>query len=82
MSAEARGSVAALAGSGCVAACPKMINAVLFDLFETLITEVAVQPTRASSLAQALGLRTKLIAGNGKRDGRASWWGRCPSPTH
>lgn len=33
-----------------------MINAVLFDLFETLITESGSQPTRASSLAGALGL--------------------------
>ena len=33
-----------------------MIKAVLFDLFETLITESPVQPTRASSLGDALGL--------------------------
>lgn len=33
-----------------------MIQAVLFDLFETLITESHAAPTRASSLAPALGL--------------------------
>ncbi len=33
-----------------------MITAVLFDLFETLITESGIQPTRASSLAPILGL--------------------------
>src|SRR5213083_3401687 len=33
-----------------------MITAVLFDLFETLITESGIKPTRASSLATTLGL--------------------------
>ncbi len=33
-----------------------MINAVLFDLFETIVTEVEVHPTRASSLGERLGL--------------------------
>jgi HAD superfamily hydrolase (TIGR01549 family) len=33
-----------------------MITAVLFDLFETLVTESEIQPTRASSLATTLGL--------------------------
>ena len=33
-----------------------MIKAVLFDLFETLITESRFRPTRASSLASTLGL--------------------------
>jgi putative hydrolase of the HAD superfamily len=33
-----------------------MINAVLFDLFETLITESHLRPTRASSLGPSLGL--------------------------
>jgi putative hydrolase of the HAD superfamily len=33
-----------------------MINAVLFDLFETLITESQFRPTRASTLGPALGL--------------------------
>src|SRR6186997_1224317 len=33
-----------------------MITAVLFDLFETLITESGIQPVRASSLATVLGL--------------------------
>lgn len=47
-----------------------MINAVLFDLFETLITESAVQPTRASSLAQALGLENEAY--------RMEWKARRP----
>src|SRR3954453_9216402 len=34
-----------------------MIKAVLFDLFETLITESGLRPTRASSLAATLGLQ-------------------------
>jgi putative hydrolase of the HAD superfamily len=33
-----------------------MIKAILFDLYETLITESRITPTRASSLAAALGL--------------------------
>jgi putative hydrolase of the HAD superfamily len=33
-----------------------MIKAILFDLYETLITESHLAPTRASSLADALGL--------------------------
>ena len=33
-----------------------MINAILFDLFETLVTESHYAPTRASSLGPALGL--------------------------
>ena len=33
-----------------------MIEAVIFDLYETLITESAIKPTRASSLAAVLGL--------------------------
>jgi putative hydrolase of the HAD superfamily len=33
-----------------------MIEAVLFDLYETLITESGLRPTRASSLAASLGL--------------------------
>jgi len=47
-----------------------MINAVLFDLFETLITELAVKPTRASSLAQALGLENEAY--------RREWKARRP----
>jgi HAD superfamily hydrolase (TIGR01509 family) len=47
-----------------------MINAVLFDLFETLITESAVQPTRASSLAPALGLENEAF--------RREWKARRP----
>jgi hypothetical protein len=33
-----------------------MVKAVLFDLFETLVTESGTQPTRASRLGGALGL--------------------------
>lgn len=33
-----------------------MVKAVLFDLFETLITESSVPPTRASSLGESLGV--------------------------
>jgi len=36
-----------------------MISAVLFDLYETLITESVIRPTRASSLAPTLGLEPK-----------------------
>jgi HAD superfamily hydrolase (TIGR01509 family) len=34
----------------------RMITAVLFDLFETLVTESVMPPLRASSLGEALGL--------------------------
>jgi HAD superfamily hydrolase (TIGR01509 family) len=47
-----------------------MINAVLFDLFETLITEVAVHPTRASSLAPTLGVENEAY--------RREWKARRP----
>ena len=47
-----------------------MIKAVLFDLFETLITESHVAPTRASSLAHALGLERQAY--------RAEWKARRP----
>lgn len=47
-----------------------MIKAVLFDLFETLITESHVRPTRASSLAAALGLEREAY--------RAEWKARRP----
>lgn len=47
-----------------------MINAVLFDLYETLITEAPVAPTRASSLAAALGLERDAY--------RAAWKARRP----
>jgi hypothetical protein len=33
-----------------------MISAILFDLYETLVTEQAASPTRASSLGERLGL--------------------------
>jgi len=39
-----------------------MINAVLFDLLETLITESAVQPTRASSLGEISDSTAKRFA--------------------
>jgi HAD superfamily hydrolase (TIGR01549 family) len=48
----------------------QMINAVLFDLFETLITESDLQPTRASSLAAALGLENQAY--------RREWKARRP----
>lgn len=47
-----------------------MIKAVVFDLFETLITESHVAPTRASSLAHALGLERQAY--------RAEWKARRP----
>jgi HAD superfamily hydrolase (TIGR01509 family) len=47
-----------------------MIKAVLFDLYETLITESHVAPTRASSLAHALGLERQAY--------RAEWKARRP----
>jgi HAD superfamily hydrolase (TIGR01509 family) len=37
-----------------------MISAVLFDLYETLVTESGIQLTRASALATALGLEEKV----------------------
>lgn len=46
-----------------------MIDAVLFDLYETLITE-HVQPTRASTLAAALGLENEAY--------RREWKARRP----
>jgi HAD superfamily hydrolase (TIGR01509 family) len=47
-----------------------MIAAVLFDLYETLITESALRPTRASSLASTLGVEEKAY--------RAEWKKRRP----
>src|SRR5687767_13664721 len=47
-----------------------MIRAVLFDLFETLITESGLRPTRASSLAAVLGLEDKAY--------RRQWKARRP----
>jgi putative hydrolase of the HAD superfamily len=47
-----------------------MIKAVLFDLYETLITESHVVPTRASSLAHALGLERQAY--------RTEWKARRP----
>jgi putative hydrolase of the HAD superfamily len=48
-----------------------MITAVLFDLFETLITESGMQPTRASHLAPILGLERDAY--------RKEWKVRRPS---
>ncbi len=47
-----------------------MIAAVLFDLYETLITESAIRPARASSLAATLGLEENAY--------RAEWKKRRP----
>ena len=47
-----------------------MINAVLFDLYETLVTESHLAPTRASSLAHSLGLERQAY--------RAEWKARRP----
>jgi HAD superfamily hydrolase (TIGR01509 family) len=47
-----------------------MIKAVLFDLFETLITESRIRPTRAASLAATLGLEEHAY--------RAEWKKRRP----
>jgi HAD superfamily hydrolase (TIGR01509 family) len=47
-----------------------MIEAVVFDLYETLITETHAQPTRASSLGPALGLDPKTY--------RPEWKARRP----
>jgi HAD superfamily hydrolase (TIGR01509 family) len=38
-----------------------MVRAVLFDLFETLVTESGTQPTRASRLGGALGLDSEAF---------------------
>ena len=47
-----------------------MIRTVLFDLFETLITESKVRPTRAGSLGPTLGLDEEAY--------RAEWKVRRP----
>jgi len=47
-----------------------MVKAVLFDLFETLITETGSHPTRASSLGETLGLEREAF--------RATWKTRRP----
>ena len=47
-----------------------MITAVLFDLFETLISESGLQPTRASQLGETLGLDHDAF--------RAEWKTRRP----
>ena len=38
-----------------------MVNAALFDLFETLVTESGVRPTRASSLGEELGVEPEAF---------------------
>ncbi len=47
-----------------------MIDAVVFDLYETLVTETHAQPTRASSLGPALGLDPRAY--------RPEWKARRP----
>jgi putative hydrolase of the HAD superfamily len=47
-----------------------MVSAVLFDLYETLITESGIQPTRASSLAVTLELEQEAY--------RRAWKARRP----
>ena len=47
-----------------------MVEAVVFDLFETLVTESGVRPVRASSLGEALGLEPEAF--------RAEWKARRP----
>src|SRR5688572_23000527 len=47
-----------------------MIQTVIFDLFETLITESHAAPTRASSLGPVLGLEPRAY--------RAEWKARRP----
>jgi FMN phosphatase YigB (HAD superfamily) len=49
---------------------PAMVKAVLFDLFETLVTESWTQPTRASSVGDALGLEGEAF--------RVEWKARRP----
>ena len=48
-----------------------MTSAVLFDLYETLVTESGIRPTRASSLATALGLERDAY--------RREWKARRPA---
>jgi putative hydrolase of the HAD superfamily len=47
-----------------------MVAAVLFDLYETLVTETGIRPTRASSLAAALGVEREAY--------RREWKARRP----
>jgi putative hydrolase of the HAD superfamily len=48
-----------------------MVEAVVFDLFETLVTESQVRPVRASTLGEALGLEREAF--------KAEWKVRRPS---
>jgi HAD superfamily hydrolase (TIGR01509 family) len=41
--------------------CVPMVRAVVFDLFETLVTELGTQPTRVSSVGAALGLEREAF---------------------
>jgi hypothetical protein len=43
-----------------------MVKAVLFDLFETLITEFRTRPRGVSSPAPRLGVNARLSANTGK----------------
>jgi hypothetical protein len=47
-----------------------MVRAVVFDLFETLLTVTGTQPTRASSVGAALGLEREPF--------RVEWKARRP----
>jgi len=38
-----------------------MVRAVVFDLFETLVTEIGIQPTPVSSVGAALGLERETF---------------------
>ena len=62
--------MAALASQDHLAERNTTISAVLFDLYETLITESVIRPTRASSLAATLGLEQNAY--------RAAWKRRRP----
>lgn len=57
-----------------------MIEAVLFDLFETLITESGLAPTRASSLARVLGVEETRYRAEWKAGGHGLSSDSCPSP--
>ena len=59
--------------SGAYPLARRMINAILFDLFETLVTESHSAPTRASSLGPALGLEPAAF--------KAEWRARRPLVT-
>ena len=53
--------------------CASIVKAILFDLFETLVTESQTSPARASSLGPELGCEPE--------DFRAQWKARRPAVT-